>query len=220
MHETLIYKNLHIHLVINPKLKHSYLKVADISKVEIKTPIKSTRFIYDLIDQRYEWILKQIDSMKKRPQLHVEVGKEILLFGEICDIKEEKISYIQDRIMRLKSINTQKFLKIYDDFYKMKAQEYLTQRVSYFSQIMELVPTKILFRKMRSRWGSCSSKKELTFNIYLLKLPTALIDYVVVHELAHLKHMNHSKRFHDLVQKHLKDAKYLKQQISTWHLRE
>ena len=66
---------------------------------------------------------------------------------------------------------------------------------------MGLEYKEIKYRKMRRRWGSCSSKKVLTFNSYLIKASHEQIDYVIIHELAHLKEMNHSKHFYALIEK-------------------
>ena len=60
---------------------------------------------------------------------------------------------------------------------------------------------------MKSKWGSCSVKNSLIFNYYLAKLPEDIIEYVVVHELAHIKHKNHQKEFWDLVSKFIPDYK-------------
>ena len=78
---------------------------------------------------------------------------------------------------------------------------------------MGLDYSEIKYRKMKSRWGSCSSKRVLTFNTELIKINKELIDYVIVHELAHIKHMNHSKQFHALVEKYLPDSKYLRKEL-------
>jgi predicted metal-dependent hydrolase len=78
---------------------------------------------------------------------------------------------------------------------------------------MNLSYNDIKFKKMKSRWGSCSSKKTLTFNTQLIKVEKELIDYVVVHELSHLVFMNHSKEFHNLVEQYLADSKRYRQKL-------
>jgi len=83
---------------------------------------------------------------------------------------------------------------------------------------MGLSYTEIKFRKMKSRWGSCSSKKTITLNTELMKVKKELIDYVLVHELAHLKHMNHSKEFHSLVENYLSDSKVLRKELKNINL--
>ena len=83
---------------------------------------------------------------------------------------------------------------------------------------MGLEYNSIKYRKMKRRWGSCSSKKVLTFNTELMKLKKELIDYVVVHELAHLKHMNHSKQFHALVDRYLPSSKVYNAELKTINL--
>lgn len=220
MNELFIYKELHIHLKINPRLKHSYLRVIGGSDVEIKTSIASKKFVHKLIDERYEWILKQIGFLKEHEKPQIKLGTEILLFGKTIPLHLKEMSPLQEKIAKLKTKEKQKIAKLYDDFYKLQARVYITKRVEEFARIMQLIPTKISFRKMRRRWGSCNSKRELTFNTNLLKLPKELIDYVVVHELAHIKEMNHSKKFHTLVEKYLPNSKHLKKEIATWHLRE
>jgi len=76
-----------------------------------------------------------------------------------------------------------------------------------YTNKMNLYPTKVSFRFNKSRWGSCSAKNALSFNYYLAKLPKELIEYVVVHELAHIRHKNHSRAFWEEVEKFLKDYK-------------
>lgn len=79
--------------------------------------------------------------------------------------------------------------------------------------MMDLHFNEVKYRKMKSRWGSCSSAKVLTFNTELIKTKKELIDYVVVHELAHLKHMNHSRAFHSFVDRYLPNSKGYRQEL-------
>jgi len=78
---------------------------------------------------------------------------------------------------------------------------------------MNLFPSKVSFRFNKTRWGSCSYKNSIVFNYYLSKLPIELIEYVVVHELAHIEHKNHSKKFWDLVEKYLSDVKIRRKKL-------
>lgn len=83
-----------------------------------------------------------------------------------------------------------------------KIKEKIGSRTAYFAQIMGVNYGMITIRNQKTRWGSCSSKGNLNFNYQLYYLPSELLDYVVVHELAHRRHMNHSKEFWQEVEKY------------------
>ena len=85
------------------------------------------------------------------------------------------------------------------------AAEVIPQRVAYYSAQMGLVPTGVRITGAEKRFGSCSSKNSLCFSWRLMQYPPEAIDYVVVHELAHIRHHNHSAAFHALVAKYLPD---------------
>ncbi len=88
-----------------------------------------------------------------------------------------------------------------------RAKRIIPQRVRYYADIMGVTYGRITIRMQKSRWGSCSGKGNLNFNCLLMRAPDAIIDYVVVHELCHLKEMNHSPRFWAEVEKILPDYK-------------
>jgi hypothetical protein len=88
-----------------------------------------------------------------------------------------------------------------------RAKEYLPRRVQYFASVMELMPTGITITGARTRFGSCSPKNRLSFSWRLMQYPDAAIDYVVVHELAHIVHKNHGKMFYALIESVLPDYK-------------
>ncbi len=166
MCDTKQYKKYKLSVVINKKLKHSYLSVTKEGTVKIKTPSSSENFIHSFIDDKEQWIQKQL--------------KKIECFTELSPIQLHSIESVENR-------------------------------VAYFAQLMSLHYEQLKFRKMKRRWGSCSSLGVITLNKALFFVESELLDYVIVHELAHLQHMNHSKKFHALVAHYLpKEKEYQK----------
>ena len=94
---------------------------------------------------------------------------------------------------------------------RQDAGRILPDRVLYYSHRMKLYPTSIKITAARKRFGSCSGKNGLCFSLYLMQYPMDAIDYVVVHELAHIRYKNHQKEFYALVEEFLPDWKRRRQ---------
>ena len=90
---------------------------------------------------------------------------------------------------------------------KKKAREYIPNRVEHFANIMGVTPSNVSINQAKTRFGSCNSKKRLNFSCNVMRYPNEAIDYVIVHELAHIKELNHSKRFWDIVASVMPDYK-------------
>lgn len=88
-----------------------------------------------------------------------------------------------------------------------KAKEVIPQKVKFYSDIMKLYPTDIKITSAKKRYGSCNSKNSLCFSLYLMLESDDFINYVVVHELAHIKYKNHSKEFHSFAESFVKNPK-------------
>ena len=88
-----------------------------------------------------------------------------------------------------------------------QGREYLPRRVAYWAARMDVMPTGLQITAARTRWGSCSSRGNLNFNCLLMLAPEEVLDYVVVHELAHRKQMNHSALFWQEVERECQDYK-------------
>ncbi|ASJ00569.1 M48 family metallopeptidase [Thermococcus gorgonarius] len=88
--------------------------------------------------------------------------------------------------------------------------------VNEYSREMGVSPKKVFIRHQRSRWGSCSPRGNINFNVRLVSVPPELREYVVVHELAHLKYMNHSKEFWNLVGRFYPDYREARKELKKW----
>ncbi|MBV9576780.1 MAG: M48 family metallopeptidase [Gammaproteobacteria bacterium] len=106
---------------------------------------------------------------------------------------------------------------------KKKAQLYLTQSLAYFSEFTQLSYERLTIRDQQTLWGSCTAKKAISLNYKLLLLPKYLADYVIIHELCHTKHLNHSEKFWHLVaqydphcKQHRKELRQANQLIPAW----
>lgn len=95
--------------------------------------------------------------------------------------------------------------RLYDNFLQEHAKRFLSQSVDEYSRTVGISPRRIIIKRMRDRWGSATEDNTLNLNVNLLKAPEEVIDYVVLHELCHLKERNHSHRFWRLLKRHMPD---------------
>ena len=91
-----------------------------------------------------------------------------------------------------------------------EARIYFSEKLEYYSRIMGLKYSRMTITSAKKRFGSCSSKASISFSYRLMLYPEAAREYVIVHELAHLKEMNHSKKFYEIIASVLPDYKYRK----------
>ena len=217
----IIFKEFKIQHVLKKSLKHSYISIkptADEVVILLKTPKVSGTFIENLLREKESWIRKHILKIQESKQKEILLEDEVLLFGEIYSIDSEEATSLREKLNKTTLNNQSRVLKHYEEFYKSKAREYLSQRLEHFSQIMNLDYEELKFRKMKSRWGSCSSKRTITLNTELVKVKKELIDYVLVHELAHLVHMNHSREFHTFVDLYVENSKEIRKELKNVYL--
>ena len=184
-------------------MKNIYFRIGEEQVVRVNSSKMSKKYLFELIDERMQWIMAGLEKSIQKERM--VVGKEILYRGETYLLSEDE----RFKALHLKCINgdSQKHLIYYQEFYKRDAQKYLAERLEYFGTLMQLQPKEMRLRRMKRQWGNCRSNGIITFNIHLMQAPQECIDYVVVHELAHMVHMNHSKAFHHLVEQYLPESK-------------
>ena len=160
-----------------------------------------------------EYDLKIIKSRRKsvgieiKPDLTVIVRAPLFLSDNaIKKLVLEKESWINRKLQQIKQkpslpLFSQKEI----ESLREKTRVIVTQKAEHFAKILNVNFNRISVKKQRSVWGSCSAKRNINFNLLLCLCPDNVIDYIVVHELCHLKELNHSKKFWNEVEKVLPD---------------
>lgn len=123
-----------------------------------------------------------------------------------------KIEYFKNNTKE--KVNTHSLQEI--DEYKKIAKEIIHEKLPLFAQYYGVIYKNVVIKNVTTRWGSCSSKGNLNFNYKIALLPEELVDYIVVHELCHLKEMNHSKNFWQLVEEKIPNYRDLRKQLKTY----
>jgi hypothetical protein len=197
-------------------MKNTYIQVTA-DGVLVKTNKRtSMREIDGFVVKKSAWIAKHLENLKaKKIEKNIVTGSRIYYMGksyyvEIVTQLEAisptlTFSHSKFIINAQKGVGQEELAWLIDRFYKQKAIEKITPLVEKWSKEMRLTPAYVGYRKAKTRWGSCSSRDRISFNYHLMKLPMSLIEYVVVHELAHIEHKNHSKNFWSLVGVHIED---------------
>jgi len=153
-------------------------------------------------------------AIEIRPDMRVVVrAPEKIPQNEIMKFVEEKQNWIKKHLVQMyfKAEENKKQKKepalTNADIEKLcqKALSVIPDKVKYYAEIMGVTYGRITIRNQKTRWGSCSSKGNLNFNCLLMLMPDKVLDYVVVHELCHLRQMNHSKKFWKEVERYMPD---------------
>ncbi|NEW60981.1 M48 family metallopeptidase [Sulfurovum sp. bin170] len=206
------------------RLKNSYIQVTRDGVLVKTNRSTSMREIKAFVSKKSAWIVKHMDDLKaKKVEEKMVTGSQIYYLGksyyleirEDRELKNAKLEFTNSKfiITTQPDVTQEEIVWNIDSFYKQKAIEKINPMVEEWSKRMGLVPTYVGFRKAKTRWGSCSSRDRISLNYHLMKLPSSLVEYVVVHELAHIQEKNHSADFWGLVGEYLVDYKFRKEEI-------
>ncbi|MCP4180039.1 MAG: M48 family metallopeptidase [bacterium] len=205
---------IEINKIVRSKRRSIALEINNNGELIVRAPHSATLdYLKKLVINKKDWILDKQETVFNK----IEKSKKEYRFGgrfyylgneyEIISSNDNKnIIYFQDNFfINVKYENSIKDLMI--KWYKFQANRIIKDRVFGLSDDFSLAFKKITITGAEKRWGSCSSRKHLNFSWRLIMAPIEIIDYVVVHELAHLKELNHSSRFWDLVHSMLPEYK-------------
>ena len=175
-----------------------------------------------LLDQRRDWIEDTLKQQRQRPSL-----ERTYLDGELWSVAGQdyrlKVVIDPDSTAQVNLLGTRLELslpnpdhsvaqrrELLQHWYQQQAESLWPQRLQHWSGQLELRYSSLKIRPYKSRWGSCSAQGRISLNTLLAMAPQAVLDYVMIHELCHLRHLNHSKAYWALVEQHCPDARELR----------
>lgn len=202
------------------KIKNIYIRVKADFNVYVTAPKRvSKEYIYELIEKRKDWIEEKKKELREKniydiSKKELVSGDEIYYLGRryiLRVLQNRKEDIILDRNIiymhanlkekdEFKNIDIRRKHNLLDIWYKKEALKLFEELLKKYCSIMDLEINSFSVKKLKSKWGSCDvSKRHITFNLELMKYPVHSLEYIVVHELAHLIEANHSKRFYNIV---------------------
>ena len=181
------------------------LRIKEDGRIVISVPYHTPKGeIEGFIKERESWIIKKFSEKErsiKEAEKAFTPGEKFLYLGESYPLE---IGGTNDKGLPLKLsfgkfILDKDYLKeardVFIHWYKREAKERIEERVNYFSKRLQLFPKGLKITSAKYRWGSCSRDSRLSFSWRIMMAPLSVIDYVLIHELVHIKEKNHSKRF-------------------------
>ena len=178
--------------------------------------VRAPKFVSDkeimkLLSTKQDWINKRLEEAQKteklKQDLTVKDGATIPFMGEIrrIHIGDFRKVTLTDEEIQLPTVYDPE--KLFMKWLKTQALYTLQESVEHYAELMGLSYESVKLSNARTSWGTCTSKRELRFSWRLMLCPMEMLDYVVVHELSHIRHMNHSREFWACVGEVLPDYK-------------
>lgn len=239
--KNLYYDTLSIpYTVVKSKRKSLAIAIGIGGSVIVKVPLQvRAADVKRLLQKKQEWIYStyQKQSIRKREGILIKEGTMIPYQDKQYPLRIEyqpyhKVANIFIRNSVNEDGNRESNLiittpctelsfvkKCLEEWYKKNARTVIANRVAYYASIMGVSYGRIAIRSQKSRWGSCSFEGNLNFNWHLIMMPSQVLDYVVIHELAHRIEMNHSKQFWLIVAKFCPDYLDRKKWLKEFGLR-
>jgi len=200
-------------------------------QIEIRVPKGTTESqINQLIESKWHWIISKLTEIKTRtdgykPKTYEQgepfmyLGTEVVISVLVDPLEANERVYIEgdQLIVKTKSDDNEKIKKMLESFYSKECKRIVEMRLKYYQANFKVKPKGVKITNNKSNWGTCNSHRELTFNWKLVMAPLEVFDYVVIHEMCHMVHMNHDRSFWRLVGKLMPDYEVKQQYLRQFY---
>ncbi len=217
--------NFNISIKRTNRLKTVSLKVKNQEVVLSIPKFVTDSEIDNIIERKINWIRNKL-AIEKTNNFNIkkkyENGEKFLYFGSEYSLKIKHSNsdnvYLDNNIMIVEVKNNSKAVhirNILNNWYIAESKKYLIKTTNYYEVLIGVSVNKLIFGKYKSKWGSCNSKKTISYDWRIIMAPLEVIHYLIIHELCHIKHLNHSNDFWKTVEKYMANYKLQKKWLKT-----
>ena len=177
----------------------------------VSVPLRaSEKWLHSVLQDKAHWVVEKLDGWQthKPPEIRMADGEHIPFLGELLTLRVVQSLFASPahqhgselRVYVVNDSETARIEQAVSRWYQHEAEPLFAERVAHYAVLMNVSPRMLKLSSAETQWGSCTARGTVRLNTQLIKLPLRLIDYVVVHELAHLREMNHSAAFWKVVE--------------------
>ncbi|HMT02240.1 MAG TPA: SprT family zinc-dependent metalloprotease [Burkholderiales bacterium] len=198
--------------ITKSKRKSFAIIIKPCGEVSVKVPYRASKFqIKEFITKNQNWIKQQLEQINNELAI-IKQSKNLLFFlGHKYLVKENNHQTNPIEFTGTEFVIKNGFLNKIPQWYKLQTEKLVKPIIEEYSQKFNFKYTSFKITNAKSRWGSCNINGSICFSYRLSMLPLEVINYIVVHELTHLKHFNHSKDFWNAVKQICPDYKVANQ---------
>ena len=184
------------------KRKSMALRILPDASIEVRCPLGTSKdTVEQFVQSKQEWLFKNVPVIKKqteqRAHFSIRPGCQLRYLGKYYPLELAAATAFDGNKFTLSShLHPEQYKSSIILLYKSLAKEYIIKRVQQLAEAIGVVPESVKVNSAKTHWGTCSTKKRLNFTWKLIMAAPDSVDYVIVHELAHILYPNHSKDFY------------------------
>lgn len=194
----------------------------------VSVPLRaSEKWLSSVLQDKAHWVVEKLDGWQacKPPEIRWQDGEQIDYLGELLALRVVRslfatpVHHRGNELWVFVAGENDRIEQAVSQWYRHQAEQLFVRRVAHFSPLLNVVPREVKLSDAKTQWGSCTARGSVRLNVQLIKLPERLIDYVVVHELAHLRELNHSASFWRVVESVCPDYASLRSELKAVTIR-
>jgi predicted metal-dependent hydrolase len=196
----------------------------------VSVPLRaSEKWLHSVLQDKARWVVEKLEGWQSRQPTTVcwQDGEAIDYLGDLLVLRVEQNLFAtpvhrRGNELRIFVVNGNEEAHIeqaVSHWYRREAERLFAERVAHYSLLLNAVPREIKLSSAKTQWGCCTARGTIHLNVQLIKLPLRLVDYVVVHELSHLRELNHSAAFWRVVESVCPDYTSLRNELKAVAIR-
>lgn len=199
--------------ITKKRVKNVSIRVSESGDVFLTVPYGiSEEKAYEFFKSKIEWIIRAVEKSENYRKTEISDGGELFVYGRKMRLKvfkgDEEQVVLNDEIMTVIAKNEERVKTAVIRYLERLLEEILIEYFNKWEEITGLKSSEVKVRKMKSRWGSCTPRtKEIRMSFYLVSMPVECIEYVVLHELIHIRYPNHQQGFKGALSRYMPDWK-------------